>query len=211
MVTLAYANTAPFHRYFGPFLPSPTVWPHGIRNFFISPRRNQRIGSSSQPTPSPIALSALKLSVIVPVFNEGAAAVRASLEEIDRRTLEPKSTEIVLVDGGCTDDSMDAVSQVNLRSELRLTSSEGGRGPAMLAGTQASNGDILLLLHADTGLVDGYDNILREAFAGDEDLLLTTFEFDVNLDDQEYEEDFVRKINNLERFTNIRARRLWLP
>ena len=137
--------------------------------------------------------------------------MKSTLEEIDNRTLMPDRTEIVLVDGGCTDDSMDAVGQVDLRTKLQLAQSTGGRGPAMLAGTEKSKGDIILMLHADTGLVSGYDNILREAFAGDEDLLMTTFEFDVNLDDQEYEEDFIKKINNLERFTNIRARRLWLP
>ena len=98
------------------------------------------------------------ISIIVPVLNEGAglAAFLAKLQP-----LRAAGTEIVLVDGGSTDDTIaEAAGRVE-----RILSAPRGRSRQMNAGAAAAKGDILLFLHADTELPLNACDAIRQALS----------------------------------------------
>eukprot|EP00611_Tribonema_gayanum_P020735 TRINITY_DN3850_c0_g1_i2.p1 TRINITY_DN3850_c0_g1~~TRINITY_DN3850_c0_g1_i2.p1 ORF type:complete len:219 (-),score=55.45 TRINITY_DN3850_c0_g1_i2:251-907(-) len=117
------------------------------------------------------------ITVIIPAYNEGAG-IADTLAALSAATEATGLVEVVIVDGGCSDDTMAQARAVPLRLArgIRTLESRGGRGPALHAGAQAARGDLLLFLHADTLLPQGYDAALRDAFQ-DPALLLSCFKF----------------------------------
>lgn len=85
------------------------------------------------------------LSIIVPVLNEGAT-LAARLDAL--APLRARGAELVVVDGGSTDDSW---MLARPRAD-RLLLAARGRAAQMNAGAAAACGDVLLFLHADTAL-----------------------------------------------------------
>lgn len=89
------------------------------------------------------------LSIIVPVLNEEAAlaaTLRAALAGLE------DGDELVVVDGGSTDRTV-AVAEAG---GARVVVGQKGRGRQMNAGAAAARGDVLLFLHADTFLPEGF-------------------------------------------------------
>jgi rSAM/selenodomain-associated transferase 2 len=101
-------------------------------------------------------MSSPTLTIIVPMLNEevGIAAALAALRPLD--------AEIVAVDGGSSDKTLDLAEPLS----DRLLRSARGRARQMNAGAAAGHGDILLFLHADTVLPAQADRLVREAIAG---------------------------------------------
>jgi rSAM/selenodomain-associated transferase 2 len=87
------------------------------------------------------------LSVVVPVFNE-AVVVAETL----RRARQPGVREIIVVDGGSTDGTVEIARAA---ADL-VIQSERGRAVQMNAGARRASGDILLFLHADTHVPAGF-------------------------------------------------------
>ncbi len=85
------------------------------------------------------------LSIVMPVFNESERIVDAL---VALQGLRAQSTEVVVVDGGSTDDS---IALARPLADL-VTSSTRGRAQQMNAGAGVASGDVLLFLHADTSL-----------------------------------------------------------
>ena len=85
----------------------------------------------------------MKLSVIIPVYNEEKAlpALLDSLGPLEGRA------EVLFADGGSTDRTAELIPP-----SCRLIRSEKGRARQMNAGAAASTGDVLLFLHADSVL-----------------------------------------------------------
>ena len=85
------------------------------------------------------------LSVVIPTLNAARtlASAIAALGE---------TKEIVVVDGGSTDDTV----AVALACGARTIAAARGRGGQFAAGIAAATGDWLLLLHADTRLQPGW-------------------------------------------------------
>ena len=89
----------------------------------------------------------MKLSVIIPVFNEAA-----SLREIIDRVLATELVEeIVIVDDGSTDGSRDLLSEMDGSNGVRVILQERnqGKGAAVWKGIQSASGDVLLIQDAD--------------------------------------------------------------
>jgi len=96
--------------------------------------------------------SRMKLSVIVPVLNEGD---RLS-SFLDALPLGDPEVEIILSDGGSTDNSMSlAGDRVD-----RIVVSAKGRANQMNAGARHATGEYLLFLHADTYLPEGFKSMI---------------------------------------------------
>jgi rSAM/selenodomain-associated transferase 2 len=84
----------------------------------------------------------MRISVIIPTLNE-AAELPATIERL--RAL-PEIPEIIVVDGGSTDDTVRLASSL----QCRVVYSPRGRGTQMRAGAQMAFGDVIVFLHADT-------------------------------------------------------------
>ena len=89
----------------------------------------------------------LRLSVIVPVYNEKATVV-----EIVRRIRDvPIPKEIILVDDCSTDGTRDALNSIDRGEDLRIILHERnrGKGAAVRTGFAQATGDIIIIQDAD--------------------------------------------------------------
>jgi rSAM/selenodomain-associated transferase 2/rSAM/selenodomain-associated transferase 1 len=89
-----------------------------------------------------------RISIIIPALNEAAdlPAAIASARPSPR-------VEVIVVDGGSTDDT----PGVAVTCGARLITTPPGRARQMNAGAAAAGGDVLLFLHADTRLPFNYE------------------------------------------------------
>lgn len=104
-------------------------------------------------------VSATAVSIIMPVLNEGPGLVDA-LAALQR--FRHAGAEIVVVDGGSGDDSIDSVRPLS----DRIIVAARGRGHQMNMGAAVARGRILLFLHADTRLPSTAIDVLLAAAAG---------------------------------------------
>ena len=88
------------------------------------------------------------ISIIIPVLNEA----QTILSYLRRLQGESHGHEIVVVDGGSRDSTMEMVS---VFPDVKQVCASRGRGLQMNRGAAAATGDIFLFLHADTHLPTG--------------------------------------------------------
>lgn len=91
----------------------------------------------------------MKLSILMPVFNE-----RATLESAVKRVLDvdfPVDIELVIVDDGSTDGTRDLYAQWanDPRVHIHLKPSNGGKGSAIRKGAEIASGDYVIMCDAD--------------------------------------------------------------
>jgi rSAM/selenodomain-associated transferase 2 len=94
-----------------------------------------------------------KISIIIPVINE-AKNIQSTLAT----TKPSKNVEIIVVDGGSSDETVDIIGSLG----LSVITASPGRAVQMNTGALAATGDILLFLHADTRLPPGFDTMIRQ-------------------------------------------------
>ena len=134
------------------------------------------------------------VSVVIPALNEAAYLARA----INSVQPNDDSIEVIVVDGGSSDQTTTIAAQ---RGAL-VVPSKPGRGLQMNAGAAAARGRILLFLHADSVLPDGYRAMVVDALAGS-DVALAAFRLNI--------EPGTPALRRVARLANFRARRLHLP
>lgn len=88
------------------------------------------------------------LSIIIPALNE-ARALPATLRSVLN---QDGRYELILVDGGSTDATLDIARET---PSLQVIRTGPGRAAQMNAGARVATGEILLFLHADTQLPPG--------------------------------------------------------
>ena len=81
----------------------------------------------------------MRISVVIPALNEAATLPR-TLDSLCR----DGTAEIIVVDGGSTDGTVEVV-----QPPARVICSARGRAAQQNAGAEAATGDVLLFLHAD--------------------------------------------------------------
>lgn len=103
-------------------------------------------------------MSGLSIRAVIPTLNEEECIVQCI------KTLQQQDvTNIVIVDGGSTDNT------VNLASELGvevLLSHSAGRGQQLSRGAQSTDCDIVWMVHADCIVHDSAAVAIREALSG---------------------------------------------
>src|SRR5437867_2257163 len=98
------------------------------------------------------------ISVIIPTLNE-----EANLPVTLRQLAERSDVELIIVDGGSTDRTVE-VAQAFTPYVFVTTP---GRATQMNVGARHATGDILLFLHADTFLLPGALDELQRRIIGD--------------------------------------------
>jgi len=93
----------------------------------------------------------LKISVIIPALNEAghvAAAIRSAMGAGRAGAAE----EVIVADGGSSDGTAEAA----ILAGAKVIKAPRGRGGQMDAASEVSSGDVLLFLHADSRLPEGW-------------------------------------------------------
>jgi len=98
------------------------------------------------------------LAIVVPMLDE-AATLPALLVHL--AGWRARGCEVVLVDGGSRDDSVEMARAAG----FRVLIAERGRARQMNAGAQACGRALMLFLHADTRLPEAADAMVRAALA----------------------------------------------
>jgi rSAM/selenodomain-associated transferase 2 len=130
----------------------------------------------------------MRVSVVIPVLNEADGIARTLM-----RLRQAGVWQCIVVDGGSDDDT---VSLARLYADVVL-SSPRGRARQMNAGAHVADGEVLLFLHADTDLPQGFLHLINGALA---DLQIVGGRFDVRLDAEGW------PFRMIETLMNVRSR-----
>lgn len=123
---------------------------------------------------------AMTISVIIPTLNE-ERTIMATLAH----TAALGFDELIVVDGGSLDQTPGLVesfrrrTQSPVQSPVRLVTAPSGRASQMNKGAEASGGEVLLFLHADTQLPDDANAMIQTTLT---DQRMVGGRFDVRFD-----------------------------
>lgn len=109
-----------------------------------------------------------KLTILIPALNE-ERALPALIDGL--RALSPPPDEVLLVDGGSEDRTVELAQAAGLRT---IRSPARGRAMQINFGVTQADGDIICVLHADTRLAPNAVAIMRNCMA-DPALALASF------------------------------------
>jgi rSAM/selenodomain-associated transferase 2 len=84
------------------------------------------------------------ISVVIPTLNEAEALP----ETIGHLRGNPEITEIIVVDGGSTDETTRIARELG----AKVIASSPGRGLQLRIGAESASGDVIMFVHADTWL-----------------------------------------------------------
>ena len=109
------------------------------------------------------------ISVIIPTLNE-ATNIEALLRHLDENSTSGKIGEVIIVDGGSSDDTVLIANNYKNNGSILpfdVLHSEKGRAKQLNVGANRASGDILYFLHADSFPPQSFDtSILSEVNKG---------------------------------------------
>ncbi|AOY79596.1 TIGR04283 family arsenosugar biosynthesis glycosyltransferase [Moorena producens JHB] len=135
----------------------------------------------------------VKISIIIPVLNE-ASHIADTLATVT----EASNVEVIVVDGGSDDETVAIAQSLG----AKIIAAGTGRASQMNAGAAVATGDILLFLHADTRLPQGFDTLVRQGLQ-DYDTVAGAFELAIDAN--------LRGVRLIEGMVNLRSRFCSLP
>lgn len=101
----------------------------------------------------------MQLSVIIPTFNE-ELTIQKTLDALSRLV---NVDEIVIVDGGSADQTIEIIKSFTINKPLKLIKlAEANRGQQMHEGARQATGEIFWFLHADTRPVQGCGRQIKQ-------------------------------------------------
>ena len=94
-----------------------------------------------------------KISIIIPILNE-ADNIQNLLQYLMSNSKEENISELIIVDGGSTDNSQEQIKTFigssASKTNIKLLKSPKGRAKQMNLGAKTAQGNILYFLHADS-------------------------------------------------------------
>ena len=96
------------------------------------------------------------ISIIIPVLNENQY-IGKLLKHLETASSSKNIAEIIIVDGGSTDNSINIISQFK---DVILIHSEKGRAKQMNKGAKVAKGSVLYFLHADSLPPKHFDTLI---------------------------------------------------
>ena len=108
------------------------------------------------------------LSIIIPTFNE-SKVIEKNLNKIISYFSEKIDFEIIVVDDGSTDNTLEIISKLNKKKLIVLNNTSNlGKGAALKIGIEKSKGDLILITDADLSTsIDQFEklnNKFREGY-----------------------------------------------
>ena len=154
------------------------------------------------------------ISCVVMARNE-EAAIRATVRTLATRAKTRTLIEVVVVDSGCTDGTMDAARDEAAAASPAIattlvTAPGPGRGAALDAGCSAATGEIIFVCHADCIVPQDWDEMIRQGLA-EPGVLATAFKFQLNREELPPAEGGLPGGGVMEFTVNLRATWLQLP
>ena len=91
----------------------------------------------------------MKLSIIIPVFNESSTVIEI-LERVKKEPIPGVDKEIVVVDDGSTDGSIEKLKSLKSKEfNIFFHEKNQGKGAAVITGIKHSKGDYIIIQDAD--------------------------------------------------------------
>lgn len=104
------------------------------------------------------------ISVVIPTLN-AAHVIGPTLGSLSPAILDPILTEVIISDGGSTDE----IAAIADATGAMFLEGEASRGRQLAAGAAATRGEWLLFLHADTRLSEDWVEAARRHVSGGAD------------------------------------------
>lgn len=123
-------------------------------------------------------MSKLLLSIIIPVSNV-EAYIRTCLESIFRQGLDYDCFEIILINDGSTDRSMEVIADIVDANENVIVINQGNEGPSVSRnrGLDKAKGEYILFVDSDDVLMDnGLSVLLKTALDTSADVVVADFQ-----------------------------------
>lgn len=100
------------------------------------------------------------ISIVIPVLNE-VGSIDHLLNYLIKNSDSKNISEIIVVDGGSTDGTIQALEHITLNNnDIKLIQSEKGRAKQMNLGSKHAKGHILYFLHADSYPPPNFDTLI---------------------------------------------------
>ena len=118
------------------------------------------------------------LSIIIPVYNASSYIIEAVESVLNQHVI---STEIILIDDGSTDNSVDLImSHFSTENIIIYRKSNGGAGSARNFGLKKATGDFIMFLDADDYLTDNNicNNCIKNMIKNNLDLFLFSYKYE---------------------------------
>lgn len=118
----------------------------------------------------------MKLSIVIPVYNEESTIEEVLAQVIAVELRDGLEKEIVVVDDGSTDGSLEAIHRTQLAQgelvKVHASPINFGKGAAVRLGFRFATGDIILIQDADLELSpQEYNRLLAPILSGEADVV----------------------------------------